>query len=212
MIPPMFRMPSTRPHPMRIQSMIPVPENARSSRLPWRRRFHRSICQNPDSRTQSLADGARSVGREIAVRFRTALTRGAHGDNRFRWQSGATVHLYGINRLSLARAKGYITLVEGNERRDARLLQDIDRIFLMVEPDAAGQKLCQAIGRSSLRQRVKCIFLPDGLKDPSALHLASPADFADRWRAALANARPLTDVLLSASQTINPGIAPLRTD
>ena len=47
-------------------------------------------------------------GEELAVRFRIALD----GD-RFRWKSGSKTSLYGLNRLSDARAAGQVVLVEG---------------------------------------------------------------------------------------------------
>jgi DNA-binding MarR family transcriptional regulator len=142
-------------------------------------------------------------GGEPAIRFRVALT----GDDRFRWKRGDKPRLYGLNRLAQARSAGYIALVEGesdchtlwfhrepalglpgasnwNENRDAPLLDGIDVIYLMVEPDQGGKTAVGWLAKSCIRNRVRLISL-DGFKDPSALFLDNPEHFATRWRAVL---------------------------
>ena len=47
-------------------------------------------------------------GVEVAVRFRIGLVKGERGDDRFRWRKGSKPLLYGLWRLSEARAKGYV--------------------------------------------------------------------------------------------------------
>jgi hypothetical protein len=47
-------------------------------------------------------------GEELAVRFRIGLD----GD-RFRWKSGTKPCLYGLHRLAMVQAAGYVVLVEG---------------------------------------------------------------------------------------------------
>jgi len=96
-------------------------------------------------------------GGEAAIRFRIAL----QGDDRFRWKHRAKSRLYGLNRITHARAVGYVALPEGesdcqtlwfhsfpalglpgagnwNEDRDAPLLDGFDVIYLMVEADQGG--------------------------------------------------------------------------
>ena len=126
-------------------------------------------------------------GEELAVRFRIAFD----GD-RFRWKSGTKPCLYGLNRLAEARQRGQVALVEGEsdchtlwlhgipaigipgaanwrEERDARHLDGIDTIYVVVEPDRGGDAVKQWLSRSTIRHRAKLVTLPT--KDPSALHL-----------------------------------------
>jgi putative DNA primase/helicase len=100
-------------------------------------------------------------GEQTAVRFRIALD----GD-RFRWKSGTKPCLYGLNRLSDARREGQVALVEGEsdchtlwfhgisalgipgaanwrEERDARHLDGIETIYVVVEPDRGGDAVIE---------------------------------------------------------------------
>src|SRR3989442_743910 len=52
-------------------------------------------------------------GREVAVRFRTAIWKSDGDDNRFRWKTDAKLCLYGLWRLQMIRKAGYAVLVEG---------------------------------------------------------------------------------------------------
>ena len=45
-------------------------------------------------------------GEEVAVRYRLALNKSEHGDQRFRWKQGAKPCLYGLWRLESIRAAG----------------------------------------------------------------------------------------------------------
>jgi hypothetical protein len=109
-------------------------------------------------------------GEHLAIRYRIAVK----GDDRFRWETGATTALYGMHRLEEAEKAGYVVLVEGESDchtawykdlpavgvpgvdswRDewALHLEDIPKIFVMVEPDEAGKKLwrtlvsCKSLG------------------------------------------------------------------
>src|SRR3984893_9310255 len=149
-------------------------------------------------------------GEQTAVRFRIALD----GD-RFRWKSGTKPCLYGLNRLSDARREGQLALVEGEsdchtlwfhglsalgipgaanwrEERDARHLDGIETIYVVVEPDRGGDAVRQWLSRSTIRHRAKLVSLPT--KDPSALHLESPDEFLRRWQVACLGAMPWTVV------------------
>jgi hypothetical protein len=156
------------------------------------------------------------TGRESAVRFRVALEKG-DGWERFRWQKGATVSLYGLDRLALARERGYVVVVEGDsdthtlwhhdepalgvpganiwcEERDAPALTDIPMIFAVIELDQGGEALRRDLARSAIAPRVRVVDLsPFGVKDPSALHCADPAHFAERWQAAKDASVPLLE-------------------
>jgi hypothetical protein len=150
-----------------------------------------------------------------AVRFRFCLDKSADGDNRFTWRKNSKLCLYGLDRLDLARERGYIVLVEGesdchtlwthgepavgvpgannwNEARDALALAGIPLIYLVVEPDKGGDALLDKLSNSALADRVQLVSLGP-YKDPSELHCDDPARFLDRWRSALAAAVPLSE-------------------
>jgi hypothetical protein len=155
------------------------------------------------------------AGEELAVRFRIALDV-----DRFRWKSGAKPCLYGLNRLPEMKKTGQIVLVEGEsdchtlwhhgiaalgipgaanwrEDRDARHLDGIETIYVVVEPDRGGHTVRQWLSRSTIRHRAKLVSLP--VKDPSALHLETPEEFKRRWQVACLGAVPWTAVEAEAS-------------
>jgi hypothetical protein len=154
-------------------------------------------------------------GEELAVRFRIGLD----GD-RFRWKSGTKPCLYGLHRLAMAQAAGQVVLVEGEsdchtlwshgipalgipgaahwrEDRDARHLDGIESIYVVVEPDRGGDTIQEWLSRSNIRHRAKLICLP--AKDASALHLQDPREFVRRWENACLGATPWTAVEAKAS-------------
>jgi hypothetical protein len=155
------------------------------------------------------------AGADAAIRFRLRLDKSADGDERFKWDSGSKVRLYGQDRLSLARERGYVVLVEGEsdchtlwshdepaigvpgasnwkEGRDAPLLTDIPRIYVVLEGDKGGETVLGWLRTSSIRERVRLIDL-GAEKDASGLYLADPERFAERWSAAKEGAVPLAD-------------------
>ena len=154
-------------------------------------------------------------GQELAVRFRVGLK----GD-RFRWKSGSKPCLYGLHRLSEAQQAGRVVLVEGEsdchtlwlhgipalgipgatnwrDERDARHLDGIETIYVVVEPDRGGDAVRTWLATSTIRHRAKLIRLP--AKDPSALHLEGPEDFTRRWQVACQGATPWTAVEAEAN-------------
>lgn len=154
-------------------------------------------------------------GEELAVRFRIGLD----GD-RFRWKSGTKPCLYGLHRLAAAQAAGQVVLVEGEsdchtlwshgipalgipgaanwrEDRDARYLDGIETIYVVVEPDRGGDTIQEWLSRSSIRHRVKLIRLP--AKDASALYLEDQNKFVPLWQAACLEATHWTAVEAKAS-------------
>ena len=154
-------------------------------------------------------------GEELAVRFRIALD----GD-RFRWKSGTKPCLYGLHRLAGAQKAGQVVLVEGEsdchtlwfhgipalgipgaanwrEERDARHLDGIETIYVVVEPDRGGDAVRAWLSRSTIRHRAKLVSLPT--KDPSALHLQGPTEFSRCWQVACLGAMPWTAVEAKAN-------------
>src|SRR5262249_47587817 len=145
-----------------------------------------------------------------AVRFRIA----PDGD-RFRWKSGTKPFLYGLHRLAEAQKARQVALVEGEsdchtlwlheipalgipgatswrEERDARLLDGIETIYVVVEPDGGGDAVRKWLSRSTIRHRAKLVSLPT--KDPSALHLEGPD-----WQVACLAAIPWSAVEAEAN-------------
>jgi len=147
-------------------------------------------------------------GQEAAVRFRVSLD----GAEMFRWRSGDKPFPYGLKLFGEAHRVGYVVLVEGesdchtlwfheilalgipgvNNWRDgwAAYLDGIERIYAVIEPDQGGDTIrekltvCQAI-----RERLYLVELGEH-KDPSALHLADPNGFGERFEVALENVKP----------------------
>jgi putative DNA primase/helicase len=153
-----------------------------------------------------------SGGTEVAVRFRIA----AEGADKFRWAKGSKATPYGAERLSDARDAGRIVLVEGesdaatlwfhdipaiglpgattwHEDRDAPLLDGIDTVYVVIEPDTGGAAVLKWLSHSSIRPRARLVKLPPGTKDPSALHIADPDGFRAAFQRALDEARPCSE-------------------
>ncbi len=150
-------------------------------------------------------------GREHAVRFRLSL-EAPH--QRFAWKSGSKLGLYGLDRLAEARAVKQAALVEGES--DAQTLwcrglpalglpgagtykdnwathfDGLETIYVVIEPDDGGANLLKTLAHSRLRDRVRLVRF-DGYKDVSAVHVADPEAFPQRWSAALEAAEPWAD-------------------
>jgi hypothetical protein len=148
-------------------------------------------------------------GMEVAVRYRFALS----GDNKFRWNKGAKLCLYGLQYLLTAIEKSkYIVIVEGEsdaqtliyhgypalglpgagnwkEDRDAPHLASFQTIYVVIEPDKGGETVKAWVAKSSIRDRVKFVTLGEH-KDPSSLYLADREHFRKYMTAALAAAIP----------------------
>ena len=143
-------------------------------------------------------------GELLAVRFRVA----PDGDC-FRWKSGCKPCLYGLNRIGNARAVGHVVLVGGEanvhtlwhhgvpavalpdvtnwrEERDAKYLNGIETIYIIVDADTDGRLVRKWLGQSAIRARARLLQLPK--KDPSTMHLADPAGFGPAWQVALLGA------------------------
>jgi hypothetical protein len=146
-------------------------------------------------------------GQAVAVRFRVSLD----GSEKFRWRSGDKPRPYGLGLLEEARKAGYAVLVEGESDchtlwfyeipalgipgasnwRDgwASYLEGIEKIYAIIEPDQGGDTLREKLsGCEAIRESL--YFLELSEKNPSALHVADPERFRERFEAAMENAEP----------------------
>jgi hypothetical protein len=151
-------------------------------------------------------------GQEVAVRFRISLD----GAEKFRWRSGDKPLPYGLKLLGEARKVGYVILVEGESDchtlwyheipalgipgasnwRDgwAASLDGIEKIYAVIEPDQGGDTLREKLTRCEvIRDRLHLLELGEH-KDPSALHLADPERFGERFEVALEDAEPWSEI------------------
>src|SRR5215204_2304990 len=147
-------------------------------------------------------------GQEAAVRFRVSMD----GTEKFRWRSGDKPFPYGLGLLVEARKADYVVLVEGESDchalwyheilalgipgasnwRDGwtTYLDGIEKVYAVIEPDQGGDTLREKLTRCEvIRERLHLLELGKH-KDPSALHLADPGRFKERFEIALENAKP----------------------
>jgi hypothetical protein len=119
-------------------------------------------------------------GVEVAIRYRTALSKGPAGDNRFRWNKGAKLQLYGLWR---PVASDYMILCEGesdchtlwyhgfqalgvpgatnwNELRDSARLAGVAKVYVVVEPDSGGAAVKN--GLKNLRSAIEFTWFRSG--------------------------------------------------
>ena len=152
-----------------------------------------------------------AAGNELGVRIRHRLHKGPSGD-RFVWRKGSKPMLYGLPFLPRVRELGYVVLVEGEsdchtlwshripalglpgangwkEHRDAEHLADVERVYVVIEPDTGGDAVLGWVSRSAVKDRAWLVEL-DGHKDPSGLHLDDPDRFKERWEAIIETAEP----------------------
>jgi hypothetical protein len=157
-------------------------------------------------------------GQESAVRFRVSLD----GSEKFRWRSGDQPIPYGLRLLDEARAAGFVVLVEGESDchtlwlyeipalgipgasnwRDgwATYLEGIEKIYAIIEPDQGGDTLREKLTRCEvIRERLHLLELCKH-KDPSALHLADPERFRERFEVALEDAKPWVELERAEAQ------------
>src|SRR5215207_6612489 len=157
-------------------------------------------------------------GQESAVRFRVSLDDA----EKFRWRSGGKPLPYGLKLLGEARKVGYVVLVEGESDchtlwfheiptlgipgasnwRDgwASYLDGIEKIYAIIEPDQGGDTLREKLsGCEAIRERLHFLELGEH-KDPSALHLADPDRFMERFGVALEKAKPWVELEKAEAQ------------
>lgn len=173
------------------------------------------------------------TGELVGVRFRLSLDKGA-GAKRFTWRKGDKTALYGLWRLAEARAAGYIIIPEGESDAHtlwyhaipavgvpgvdnwkpawAEHLTGIPTVYVIIEPGPGGQKFREKFSATpGLRERLRFVTLGEH-KDPSALWLADPDHFLERWQAALDAAEVWTPGDVPASDTPPPTTGPYRIE
>lgn len=156
-----------------------------------------------------------------AARLRFNLT----GRNKHRWRKSDKPLLYGLARVGMAHKAGYIIIVEGEsdsltcwhhdfpaiglpgaggwkEERDAHTFQDIEIIYVVIEPDTGGEAVKKWLATSSIRLRVWLLDL-DEHKDPSELYLADPEGFRDNMQAAMDRAVPWSSIEAEQRQEVH---------
>ena len=157
-------------------------------------------------------------GQEVAVRFRVSL----EGGEKFKWRSGDKCLPYGLRLLEEARKAGFVMLVEGESDCHtlwfheipalgipgasswkvewASYLDGIEKIYAVIEPDQGGDTLREKLaGCEAIRERLHIVELGEH-KDPSALHLADPDGFRERFEAALEDAEPWIEIERAAAE------------
>jgi hypothetical protein len=162
-------------------------------------------------------------GERAATRYRLRLEKCVEGDERFRWKKGSRQLLYGLWRLDRAREAGYAVLVEGESdchtlwshrvpalgipgssswRHEwSEHLDGFATVYAVVEPDAGGEKLAEALSAAPFADRLRLVRI-EGAKDPSELHLqlCEEGGFADAWATALEAAVPVAEALRRARE------------
>jgi hypothetical protein len=158
------------------------------------------------------------VGQEMAVRFRVSMD----GSEKFRWRSGDKPLPYGLRLLEEARKAGFVVLTEGEsdchtlwfheipalgipgasnwKAEWASHLKGIEKIYAIIEPDHGGDTLREKLIRcEAIRERLHLLELGEH-KDPSALHLADPDRFRERFEAALEDGEPWIEMERAAAE------------
>jgi RecA-family ATPase len=64
------------------------------------------------------------------------------------------------------------------------------QVYVVIEPDSGGKAVLKWLGRSKLAATARLIRMPAERKDPSALYLADPEHFREKFEALIAAAEP----------------------
>jgi hypothetical protein len=140
------------------------------------------------------------------------------GPTKFRWEDRngkPRLIPYGLWRLKEIRERGWVVLVEGEsdthtlwhhgvptigipgartfQEEWARYFTGL-KIYVHQEPDQGGKEFVETVSAGLVRGRwtgESLIITTPGAKDPSALHMADPDAFPDKWKAAMEAATPL---------------------
>jgi hypothetical protein len=131
-------------------------------------------------------------------------------------EAATSLVYYGLRLLEETHSAGYVVLVEGESDchmlwfyetpalgipgasnwRDgwATYLDGIEKIYAVIEPDYGGDTLREKlISCAPIRERLYLLELGEH-KDPSALHLADPDRFRERFGVALERAKPWVEL------------------
>lgn len=191
-------------------------------------------------RSYGVTDGRNGVripymdesGSIVSTRHRHSLD----GSMKFSWTKGSKTMPYGQWKLQEARTVGEIVLVEGESDCHTLWQHGIPamgfpgastfnpawsdclrglRLYIHKEPDAGGEtfakKIMQGLARVRWQEDV-FLFGLVGYKDPSSLHCENPDGFKDKWRNAIAAARPVDVVTETIQISVGiPGAPELRT-
>lgn len=152
-------------------------------------------------------------GRLLHNKIRTRLT----GKNKYKYPKGSKATLYGLNRLSDARDKGAIVIVEGEsdcwtlwihgipalgvpgasayKLLDREHLDGIDTVFVVQESDEAGEKFQYAVGQHlrdfDYEGDIKIVTMGE-YNDPNEMYVQNVDNFRRMFRAHCKKARPWT--------------------
>jgi len=194
------------------RSPLSLLDLAQHKRLPWQFLFNLGVTDNDRGSIEiayHLADGSLAPRHRI----RTALVakEGSY------WSKGTgDIVPYGLERLKEARQAGYLVLVEGESdcwtlwyhhipalglpgaemagKLDEAMLEGIERLYVMQEPDAGGAAFVKHISHQleswHWQGKASIVTLP-GAKDPNALHQQDVQAFQATFQQALAQAEPL---------------------
>jgi hypothetical protein len=147
------------------------------------------------------------AGEEVGAKRRPDMDRDS-----YRWEEGKPIRAYGDWRQHEARGKGWLVLVEGETDSwalwlhgfpalglpgsgaagtlTAEHLSGVQDVYVVREPDRGGPTFVAGVARRLVALgyagRAWVVEMPDGIKDPSALHIDAPAMFNQRMDAALA--------------------------
>ncbi len=149
-------------------------------------------------------------GELLAARMRHSMTEG------FSWRSGDHAHPYGLPFLASAREVGYLVVPEGESDFGTLrfhgvpalalpgaatwkpawddYLEGFEIVYVVIEPDQGGEAMRHWVSSSRARERVRFIEMPADCKDPSALHIASPEHFDERWAELMDAAVPWSEL------------------
>jgi hypothetical protein len=156
-------------------------------------------------------------GEVLLTRSRVSLT----GRPKVKTRKGDKHRLYGLWKLDHARSAGYAWLVEGEsdwqtlcyheepavgipgangwKAEWAADLEDIDRLYFVVEDEAGEQCWSKLAGTPEIRDRLYRVEF-EGAKDVSELHKRDAARFQERLRGARKYARAWLDIAETEEQ------------
>ncbi len=149
-------------------------------------------------------------GKEQGCCYRHALEKSPEGgDTRFKRKTGSKASLYGLEELERIKEDGYVVLCEGESDRQtlryhdirslgipgvdtwsdewAEYLEDVKKVYAVIEPDDAGATLEKKLGESPLKDKLSLVSLAP-YKDPNEMYKADPENFKPKFREAVRDA------------------------
>lgn len=166
------------------------------------------------------------TGEELAVKRRTAL-KAKEGSY---WPRGRPLAAYGQWRLDLAAKAGFLIVVEGESDCWAlwyhglpalglpgantvktllpEHVEAVNKVYIHREPDAGGATFLKAVADRlaavGFHGKIFELRMPDVIKDPSDLHVCSPENFLETFRATIEASRPIVPEQQRARVTTAP--------